>query len=160
MKRGCEPAPRFPTGSCAWKTSTPALASATSSTTTSGTPGVGCVEEQSFATTTEHTITTEISSSGGGGTELDTAVCGFKIEMSMITSGGETNAYSKTLGQSKSLELEVDLGGVENRGRHRHQGPTPLPGEKVDRYRFMTFYLKAAPTTSATSLVTPSIPSG
>ncbi len=102
------------------------------------------IEEQSFATTTEHTITTEISSSGGGGTELDTAVCGFKIEMSMIGSGGETNAYSKTLGQSKSLELEVDLGGVENRGVTDIKDRPLVPGEKVDRYRFMTFYLEGS----------------
>lgn len=102
------------------------------------------VEEQSFASTTEHTISTEISSSGGGGTEVDAAVCGFKVEMSLIGSGGSTDAYSKTLSQSKCLELNVDLGGVENRGVTDIKDRPLVPGEKVDRYRFMTFYLEGS----------------
>ncbi|WP_437693602.1 LamG-like jellyroll fold domain-containing protein [Sorangium sp. So ce176] len=99
-------------------------------------------EEQSFAGTIEHSISTEMSHSGGIGANADAAVCGFKFSLSLVGSGGKVDANSKRLSTSKSLELSVDLSGVEKRGL-TDPGDNPLvPGEKVDRYRFMTFYLE------------------
>jgi hypothetical protein len=40
------------------------------------------------------------------------------------------------------VELHVDLSGVESRGITDFRDVPSLPGEKVDRYRFMSFYLE------------------
>jgi hypothetical protein len=42
------------------------------------------------------------------------------------------------------MELAVDLSGVESRGITKLDDTPCMPGEKVDRYRFMTFYLEPA----------------
>ncbi|WP_437931606.1 LamG-like jellyroll fold domain-containing protein [Sorangium sp. So ce291] len=101
-------------------------------------------EEQSFAGTIEHSISTEMSHSGGIGGNADAAVCGFKFSLSLVGSGGKVDANSKRLSTSKSLELGVDLSGVEKRGLTDPQDNPLVPGEKVDRYRFMTFYLEGS----------------
>jgi hypothetical protein len=101
-------------------------------------------EEQSFAGTIEHSISTETSHSGGGGGNADASIANFKFSLSLVGSGGKADAHSKTLSTSKSLELGVDLSGVEKRGI-TDPGDNPLvPGEKVDRYRFMSFYLEGS----------------
>jgi hypothetical protein len=51
---------------------------------------------------------------------------------------------TKSEGRNKSLELNVELDGVESRGITDHDDYPILPGEKVDRYRFMTFYLEGS----------------
>jgi len=101
-------------------------------------------EEQSFASTIEHSISTETSNSGGAGGSADAAIAGFKFSLSLVGSGGKVDASSKTLSTSKSLELGVDLSGVEKRGITDLRDNPLVPGEKVDRYRFMTFYLEGS----------------
>ncbi|HWN69325.1 MAG TPA: hypothetical protein VNM90_16910, partial [Haliangium sp.] len=101
-------------------------------------------EEQSFASTIEHSTNTEWSHSGGAGGLADVAYSGFKFTLSLVGSGSEVHAMSKTLGLSKSLELTVDLSGVEKNGITDHRDNPLVPGEKVDRYRFMTFYLEGS----------------
>ncbi|WP_437850983.1 LamG-like jellyroll fold domain-containing protein [Sorangium sp. So ce363] len=101
-------------------------------------------EAQSFASTIEHSISTEMSHSGGIGGNADAAVAGFKFSLSLVGSGGKVDANSKRLSTSKSLELSVDLSGVEKRGLTDPQDNPLVPGEKVDRYRFMTFYLEGS----------------
>jgi hypothetical protein len=101
-------------------------------------------EEQSFASTIEHSINTEISNSGGIGGSMDTATSGFKFALSLVGSGSKVNATGKTLGLSKSLELTVDLSGVEKNGITDLRDNPLVPGEKVDRYRFMSFYLEGS----------------
>ncbi|WP_437745567.1 LamG-like jellyroll fold domain-containing protein [Sorangium sp. So ce1504] len=101
-------------------------------------------EEQSFAGTIEHSVSTEMSHSGGIGGNADAAVCGFKFSLSLVGSGGKVDANSKRLSTSKSLELGVDLSGVEKRGLTDPRDNPLVPGEKVDRYRFMTFYLEGS----------------
>jgi len=51
---------------------------------------------------------------------------------------------TKTESRSKGLSLEVDLGGVERLGITDYNDIPLLPGEKVDRYRFMSFYLEGS----------------
>jgi hypothetical protein len=48
---------------------------------------------------------------------------------------------SKTRTSSSALSLEVDLSGVECQGITDFKDRPIMPGVKVDRYRFMTFYL-------------------
>jgi hypothetical protein len=101
-------------------------------------------EEQSFASTIEHSINTELSHGGGGGASTDTAVFSFKFSLSLVGSRSKVEGSSKTLGLARSLELTVDLSGVDKRGITDLRGAPRFPGEKVDRYRFMSFYLEGS----------------
>ena len=101
-------------------------------------------ETQSFASTVEHSIGAEVTDEGGGGGSLDANFAGFKLELNLIGSGSSTKASSKTVNQSRSFELSVDLSGLESKGITASNDIPLMPGEKVDRYRFMTFYLEGA----------------
>ncbi|WP_438031091.1 LamG-like jellyroll fold domain-containing protein [Sorangium sp. So ce233] len=101
-------------------------------------------EEQGFASTIEHSISTETSHSGGGGFSSEASIYAFKYSISLVGSGGRVDANSKTLSTSKALELSVDLSGVEKKGISDARDNPLVPGEKVDRYRFMTFYLEGS----------------
>lgn len=101
-------------------------------------------EEQSFASTIEHTISTETGDSGGAGAAMDGLFSGFKLDLKLVGSGSKTNASSKKLSTSKSLALTVDLSGVEKSGITDLNDNPLVPGEKVDRYRFMSFYLEGS----------------
>jgi len=99
-------------------------------------------EEQQFASTVEHTV--------GGSFDMSIALGGqgkFAIAKVLVESNGYattnmTQTMSKTEASSKGMELHVDLSGVESRGVTDHRDYPILPGEKVDRYRFMSFYLE------------------
>jgi len=69
-------------------------------------------------------------------------VAGFKNRLSLLGNGGSSSSQTKSQTSSKSFELEVDLFGVEDDGITDLQDRPLQPGEKVDRYRFMTFYLE------------------
>jgi hypothetical protein len=47
----------------------------------------------------------------------------------------------KTESRSKGFELNIDLSGMENKGVTDYKDNPILPGEKVDRYRFMLMLL-------------------
>ncbi|NEQ39397.1 MAG: LamG domain-containing protein [Okeania sp. SIO3I5] len=100
-------------------------------------------EAQSFANVVEHTV--------GGSFSLDAGL-GFQGEFEAATVAGEltalvtinlTQTMSKTENRSKGLELSVDLSGVESKGITDYKDYPIQPGEKVDRYRFMSFFLEA-----------------
>ncbi|NES64417.1 MAG: hypothetical protein F6K24_03665, partial [Okeania sp. SIO2D1] len=100
-------------------------------------------EAQSFANVVEHTV--------GGSFSLDAGL-GFQGEFEAATAAGEltalvtinlTQTMSKTENRSKGLELNIDLSGVESKGITDHKDYPIQPGEKVDRYRFMSFFLEA-----------------
>lgn len=101
-------------------------------------------EEQSFASTIEHSINTETTNSGGAGGSSEALIAGFKFRLSLVGSGSKTDGNSKTLSTSRSLGIAVDLSGVEKRGITDLRDNPLVPGEKVDRYRFMTFYLEGS----------------
>ncbi len=100
------------------------------------------VEEQQFASTVQHSI--------GGSFEMDLGVGG---EMKLVFAKGLfegkfmahvtlTQTMTKTEADSRGMELRVDLSGVESRGITDYNDYPLLPGEKVDRYRFMSFFLE------------------
>jgi hypothetical protein len=55
-----------------------------------------------------------------------------------------TQTMNKTEARSKGFELTVDLSGLEYKGITDYNDNPILPGEKVDRYRFMSFYLEGS----------------
>mgnify|MGYP001793098922 FL=1 len=51
---------------------------------------------------------------------------------------------TKTETSSKGFELNINIAKLENRGITDSKDRPILPGEKVDRYRFMSFYLEGS----------------
>lgn len=99
-------------------------------------------EEQQFASTVEHSIGGSYDFSAGLGVQASIAIAKALVEINVQAQYGITQTMSKSEGRGKALELHVDLSGVESRGITDFRDNPMLPGEKVDRYRFMTFYLE------------------
>jgi hypothetical protein len=99
-------------------------------------------EEQSFAGTIEHSVSTASNYTGGGGADVDAMFAHFKFKLTIEGTGTYDNVMGRKLSFSKSLALNVDLSGVEKNGITDLRDNPVVPGEKVDRYRFMTFYLE------------------
>ncbi|NUM44065.1 MAG: RICIN domain-containing protein [Anaerolineales bacterium] len=101
-------------------------------------------EEQQFASTVEHSVGGSFEFSFGIGYTNSVEVFGVGAELSGMSNVGLTQTMSKTESTSKGMELHVDLSGVESRGITDYKDYPILPSEKVDRYRFMTFYLEGS----------------
>ncbi|MEY3868423.1 MAG: hypothetical protein RLZZ338_2314 [Cyanobacteriota bacterium] len=100
-------------------------------------------EAQSFANTVEHTIGGSFSLNAGLGVEGKFAA-GAAVELTAQATVNLTQTMSKTEARSKGFELNVDLSGLEYKGITDYNDRPILPGEKVDRYRFMSFYLEGS----------------
>ncbi|MEG4584578.1 LamG domain-containing protein [Microcoleus sp. MOSTC5] len=100
-------------------------------------------EAQSFANTVEHTIGGSFTMDAGYGAE-GKFVAGAAVELTALATVNLTQTMSKTENRSKGFQLNVDLGGLEHKGITDYDDKPILPGEKVDRYRFMSFYLEGS----------------
>jgi hypothetical protein len=100
-------------------------------------------EAQSFANTVEHTIGGSFTMNAGLGA-LFVYLGGLAVELTAQATVNMTQTMSKTETRSKGFELTIDLSGMENKGVTDYKDNPILPGEKVDRYRFMSFYLEAS----------------
>jgi hypothetical protein len=101
-------------------------------------------ESQSFANTVEHMIGGSFQMNAALGGEINIGVSSAMFELSAQATVNLTQTMSKTESRSKAFELNVDLSGVESKGITDHNDFPILPGEKVDRYRFMSFYLEGS----------------
>ncbi len=99
-------------------------------------------EEQNFANTVEHTVGGNFSISGSAGFDTDVMVTGFKFELQALYAGEMTQTMSKTLSSTTGFDLNIRLDGVEKKGVTDAKDYPIQPGEKVDRYRFMSYYLE------------------
>ena len=99
-------------------------------------------EEQQFASSVEHSVGGSFDMSIAIGGQMSYAFTKVLVELSAYASFNMTQTMSKTERTSKGLELHVDLSGVESRGITDYRDYPILPGEKVDRYRFMSFFLE------------------
>jgi Concanavalin A-like lectin/glucanases superfamily len=100
-------------------------------------------EAQSFANTVEHTIGGSFAMASALGAENEFQM-GFDVELTTQATVNLTQTMSKTETRSKGFELNIDLSGMENKGVTDYKDNPILPGEKVDRYRFMSFYLESS----------------
>ncbi|MBD2179955.1 LamG domain-containing protein [Aerosakkonema funiforme] len=100
-------------------------------------------EAQSFANTVEHTIGGAFTMAAGLGAENEFQM-GFDVELTSQATVNLTQTMSKTESRSKGFELNIDLSGMENKGVTDYNDNPIMPGEKVDRYRFMSFYLEGS----------------
>ena len=99
-------------------------------------------EEQSFANTIEHTIGGSFSLNASLGLDANVTVAGFKFELQAMGTFEMSQTMSKTASSTTSFDLNVRLDGVEQKGVTDPEDYPINPGEKVDRYRFMSFYLE------------------
>lgn len=100
------------------------------------------VEEQQFASTVEHSIGGSFEMDLGIGSQMSLAFAKGLFEAKFMFHATLTQTMTKTEADSTGMELHVDLSGVESRGITDHNDYPLLPGEKVDRYRFMSFFLE------------------
>lgn len=100
-------------------------------------------EAQSFASTAEHTIGGSFTLNAGLGLDM-IAGSSIQVELTALATVNMTQTMSKTESRSKGIELNVDLSGVEHVGITDYKDYPIQPGEKVDRYRFMSFYLEGS----------------
>ncbi len=99
-------------------------------------------EEQSFANTIEHTIGGSFSVNASLGLDANVTVAGFKFELQAMGTFEMSQTMSKTASDTQSFDLNVRLDGVERKGVTDADDYPVIPGEKVDRYRFMSYYLE------------------
>ena len=101
-------------------------------------------EAQSFANTVEHTIGGSFSMDAGLGLGSEFSAFGLEVALTAQATVNLTQTMSKTELRSKGFELTVDLSGLEYKGITDYKDRPILPAEKVDRYRFMSFYLEGS----------------
>jgi hypothetical protein len=102
------------------------------------------VESEQFAATIEHTIGSSVEFSGGIGFEGEKQGVLVRGELTALATWNLTQTMTKTTESSKAVSLNVELTEVERIGITDHKDRPYLPGEKVDRYRFMSFFLEGA----------------
>jgi len=102
------------------------------------------MEEQSFANTTEHTIGGSFTLSGGLGLQGGLAIGKVAAKLTGLATMNLTQTMTKTQASSKGMELNVDLSGIEVLGITDENDIPFQPGEKVDRFRMMSFYLEGS----------------
>ena len=100
------------------------------------------VEEQQFASTVQHSIGGSFDMNLGIGSQMSLAFAKGLFEAKFMFHATLTQTMNKTEADSTGMELHVDLSGVESRGITDYNDYPLLPGEKVDRYRFMSFFLE------------------
>jgi hypothetical protein len=98
-------------------------------------------ETQEFADTIEQTIGGSFSLDGGLGITGFVQGGGVWVELTALATAHLTQVSTKTESRNRGFSLEVDLEG-ESRGITRADDTAVIPGEKVDRYRFSSFYLE------------------
>ncbi|WP_424101640.1 LamG-like jellyroll fold domain-containing protein [Moorena producens] len=101
-------------------------------------------EAQSFANTAEHTVGGSFILNAGLGFLGEFTAGGLAAELTAQATINMTQTMSKTEARSKGIELYVDTSGVESKAITDENDYPLQPGEKVDRYRFMTFYLEGS----------------
>lgn len=101
-------------------------------------------EAQSFANTAEHSIGGAFIMDAGLGGQGDFAVFGVGVELTAQATVNLTQTMTKTETRSKRIQLNIDLSGVESRDVTDYNDYPILPGEKVNRYHFMNFYLEGS----------------
>ncbi|MBT9314363.1 LamG-like jellyroll fold domain-containing protein, partial [Leptothoe spongobia] len=101
-------------------------------------------EVQSFANTAEHTIGGSFDLSASLGADVVVGVGSGQVELTALANINLTQTITKTQSHSRGIELNVDLSGVESIGITDYNDYPIMPGEKVDRYRFMSFYLEGS----------------
>ncbi len=109
-------------------------------------------ESEQILDTVEHTIGGSFALGIGVGFEGDfenlVPVLGVNVgwagELSALFTIQLNQTMTKSVERGRTLSMEVDLSGVERLGVTDYKDRPYQPGEKVDRYRFMSFFLEGS----------------
>lgn len=101
-------------------------------------------ESQQFTNAIEHTIGGSFNLDVKLGGSKSAFISGFGADLSAQATVHMTQTMTQKESQSKAFSLSVSVAGVERQGVTDYRDRPLLPGEKVDRYRFMTFYLEGS----------------
>lgn len=99
-------------------------------------------DTQQFASTIEHSVGSSVSYDASLGISLELGVGIVKTELNAAANIGMTQTLTKTATSTNVLSLDVEASGVEGLGITDENDVPLTPGEKVERYRFLTFYLE------------------
>ena len=102
------------------------------------------LEQQQFASSVSHTLGNVASTSQKYGGDFKVSYLGPTLEANALATMTATQTMTKTVSNSRGFSLNVSLDGVESRGVTDYNDRPLFPGEKVGRYRFMSFYLEGA----------------
>jgi len=84
------------------------------------------------------------SLSGALGYQGAASFFGYAGKLTALATFHLTQTMTKSQTRSRAMRLDVDLSGVECRDVTDHRDRPMVPEEKVDRYRFISFYLAGA----------------
>ncbi len=101
-------------------------------------------EQQQFASSVQHSVGSNASVSFNMGGVLNYFGLGFGNELTSMANISASQTLTKTVSNSRGFGLGVSLAGMESRGVTDHKDRPMVPGEKVGRYRFMSFYLEGS----------------
>ncbi len=101
-------------------------------------------ESQSFANTLEHTVGGSFSLEGAFGFEGNFDILGLALGLTAQATVHVTQTMTKTESNSRGFAVNVDLSGLESTGITDSNDYPILPGEKVNRYRMMSFFLEGS----------------
>ncbi|MFZ6184991.1 LamG-like jellyroll fold domain-containing protein [Nannocystis pusilla] len=101
-------------------------------------------EQQQFANSVQHNIGSSASVNFNFGLEAKFFIGVKGVELTTMATMQMSQTLSKTVTNNRGFGLGVSLSGVESRGVTDHKDRPLVPGEKVGRYRFMSFYLEGA----------------
>lgn len=101
-------------------------------------------EAQSFANTAQHSIGGSFSMNAALGYQGNFVGGSVAVELTAQATVSLTQTMAKTETRSNGIQLNVSLKGVEGKGITDYNDLPILPGEKVNRYRFMSFYLEGS----------------
>ena len=100
-------------------------------------------QTQAFATSWKHVLGGSFSVDIAGGLTMDWKGGGVGFEIESMLGRHLSMSFSNTTEHARAIELNIELN-CENRDITDNRDRPLHPGEKVDRYRFMSFALQAS----------------
>ncbi|MEO0805150.1 MAG: LamG domain-containing protein [Cyanobacteria bacterium J06643_4] len=101
-------------------------------------------ETQQFMNSIEHTVGASLNFNASLGGTFGTTILIAGLELTAAATIELTQTLTKSESRSRGFGLDIDMSGVEHVGITDFNDNPLLPGEKVDRYRFTSFYLEGS----------------
>ncbi len=101
-------------------------------------------EAEQFASTIQYSIGCSLSVTTNVGLQWNQSWGAAATELTSQHTHQTSQVFSKNSSKSQGFALQVNLDGVESRGVTDYNDVPIAPGEKVSRYRFLSFFLEGS----------------